>query len=90
MLFSLRNQVDRRLIRVKNRGKSMFRVLTVGKSAFALLIALVSAFAALVEGILPKYIPDPSTQVVVMGFVAAVSGAAVLYLATQEQVAPSP
>jgi hypothetical protein len=68
----------------------MTTILTVSKSVLALIIAVVSAASALITAILPKYIPDLTTEGAVVIFVAAIAGAVVAYLTTQEQVAPTP
>jgi glycogen synthase len=66
----------------------MTTILTVSKGVLALIIAVVSAGSALIAALLPQVIADPTTEGAVAIFVAAVLGAVVVYLTTQEQNAP--
>ena len=68
----------------------MTTILSVSKSALALIIAVVSAGSALIAAVLPEFISDPIIEGAIAVFVAAVLGAVVVYLTTQEQNAPAP
>jgi uncharacterized membrane protein YfcA len=63
----------------------MTTILSVSKPFLALIIAVVGAAGALAGTLIPKYIPDPVVAGALVVFVAAVVGAAVTYLTTEEQ-----
>jgi uncharacterized membrane protein YeaQ/YmgE (transglycosylase-associated protein family) len=68
----------------------MTTILSVSKSFLALIIAIVGAVGALVGTFIPIYVPNTVEAGALVVFVAAVVGGVIVYLTTQEQVAPSP
>jgi hypothetical protein len=76
------------LIKSQDHTFGMTTILAVSKGVLALIIAIVSAGSALIAAVLPEFISDPITEGAIAVFVAAVLGAVVVYLTTQEQNAP--
>ena len=64
--------------------------LKITKAGFALAIALVNASAAFGGVLVQHYVSDPIISAASAIFLATASSAVVSYLATEEQVAPSP
>lgn len=68
----------------------MTTILSVSKSVLALLITIVTAGGTLFGTIIPQFITNATVADAVVVFASAIVAGVVVYLTTQEQVAPAP